>query len=164
MKSVPFQLWRQDDNGQRFLVAEFQQRAAAEAERDRLSGTGHRQIYWVTPPLSRLENLFEELPGELPDELFTTLLQRPDLKLERIVSRGHTTVEGQWYDQPHDEWVLLLTGKADLLLADPDECLTLRPGDHLLIPAHRRHRVEWTLPDKKTMWLALHLAPSTNEA
>jgi cupin 2 domain-containing protein len=32
----------------------------------------------------------------------------------------------------------------------------LHPGDHVVIPAHRRHRVEWTDSTEKTIWLALH--------
>jgi cupin 2 domain-containing protein len=32
----------------------------------------------------------------------------------------------------------------------------MRPGDYVHIPAHQRHRVEWTEPDQKTVWLALH--------
>ncbi len=104
-----------------------------------------------------LLNLFNALPESLPEEQFDVLLRRDGLKLERIVSTGHTTPPGEWYDQDGDEWVTLLTGAARLRLASPDEELTLRPGDHLLIPAHRRHRVEWTSPNEPTVWLALHL-------
>lgn len=103
------------------------------------------------------ENIFEGIPAELPDELFETLLERPGVRLERIVSRGHVTSNGLWYDQGWDEWVLLLRGEALLRLEEPDETVRLHPGDHLLIPARRRHRVEWTSDAVETVWLALHL-------
>lgn len=101
-------------------------------------------------------NLFESLPKNLPDELIENLVDAPGLRLERIVSTGHVTPEGEWYDQDSDEWVVLLTGAAKLRFEAPEEVVTLQPGDHLKIPAHRRHRVEWTNPDAPTVWLALH--------
>jgi cupin 2 domain-containing protein len=103
-----------------------------------------------------LTNLFERIPASLPDELFETLIETQTFKLERIVSAGHATPLGEWYDQERTEWVVLLSGSAALLFEGEPEARILRPGDHLLIPAHRRHRVEWTDPAVKTVWLALH--------
>lgn len=101
-------------------------------------------------------NLFADTPDALTDELIETLIERRAFKLERIVSAGHATPPGQWYDQGRAEWVVLLSGSAGLLFeGEPGACV-LRPGDHVLIPAHRRHRVEWTDPVNKTVWLALH--------
>jgi cupin 2 domain-containing protein len=102
-------------------------------------------------------NLLEDLPRPAPEEDFETLLQRPGVKLERIVSHGHTTPEAEWYDQEQDEWVMLLAGAARLLIEGQGE-RPLAPGDALLLPAHCRHRVTWTDPDRPTVWLALHLA------
>ena len=101
-------------------------------------------------------NLFESLPKNLPAELIENLVEEEGLRLERIVSTGHVTPAGEWYDQESDEWVVLLTGAARLLFEAPEEVVTLKPGDHLKIPAHRKHRVEWTDPDATTVWLALH--------
>jgi cupin 2 domain-containing protein len=101
------------------------------------------------------ENIFHQLPARLPEELFETILENSCLKLERIVSRGHVTPENKWYDQEQDEWVMVLKGKA-LLLFDDGSRVEMGPGDHLFIPAHKRHRVEWTLPGQETIWLALH--------
>jgi len=151
------QLWRQDDNGQRFLIGSYASRAEAEARQQELQSGGHKQIYWIEAKDSGVASLFAAVPADLPEELFTPLLARPGLKLERIVSRGHVTPAGQWYDQEQDEWVLLVSGSAVLRLADPDEILHLKPGDHLLITAHRRHRVEETASEGETVWLALHL-------
>ena len=75
------------------------------------------------------------------------------MRLERIVSHGHSSPEGFWYDQPEDEWVMLLQGAARLEFED--SLMEMRPGDCLNIPAHRRHRVAWTTPEGPTVWLAL---------
>ncbi len=104
-------------------------------------------------------NLFSGLQTGTSRELFETLLQTKGLKLERIVSAGQST-PGEWYDQERDEWVVLLSGAAGLLFENDKEVLVLRPGDYLLIPAHCRHRVEWTAAETKTVWLALHFDAS----
>ncbi len=105
-----------------------------------------------------LNNLFAEIPVALPEELFQTLLGTPNLRIERIVSLGHASPEGFWYDQETHEWVLLLTGAARLTL-DGEGPIDLFPGTFLNIPAHRRHRVDWTDPIRPTIWLAIHYAP-----
>ena len=99
-------------------------------------------------------NLFADLPANLPEELFTTLLQAPGVRLERIVSHGHQSPDDFWYDQPESEWVVVLKGEAKIEFEDG--IIQLGPGDHLNIPAHRKHRVAWTTPDEPTIWLAVH--------
>jgi len=101
-------------------------------------------------------NIFREIPGKLEEELFQDILQGRVFRLERIVSKGHVTPEGQWYDQEQDEWVMVLKGRAGLRFEEEGETVTMEPGDYLLIPAHRRHRVEWTAQEEETIWLALH--------
>ncbi|MBS0559344.1 MAG: cupin domain-containing protein [Proteobacteria bacterium] len=103
-----------------------------------------------------MTNLFAGLPARADEELVTELLARPGLRIERIVSTGQTTPEDRPYDQPHDEWVALLAGGARLWIEGEGE-RALAPGDTLLIPAHRRHRVTWTDPEAPTVWLAVHL-------
>ncbi|TNC12403.1 cupin domain-containing protein [Methylobacterium terricola] len=105
-------------------------------------------------------NLFAGLPATLQaDERVDILAEAPQARIERIVSTGQASPPGFWYDQPWDEWVVLLAGAAGLRLAGEPEPRRLGPGDHLLIPAQCRHRVEWTSPDAPTVWLAVHLAP-----
>jgi cupin 2 domain-containing protein len=106
-------------------------------------------------PLER-GNLFHAIPQRLPQELCETLLQRGGVRLERIVSHAHTTPPGEWYDQGWDEWVVLLSGSATLQF-EGGELMPLTPGDHLLLPAHCRHRVACTDERGQSIWLALHL-------
>lgn len=101
-------------------------------------------------------NLLSGLPDASAAEVFTTLLARPGIRIERIVSMGQTTPEDAPYDQPHDEWVLLLAGEARLWIEGAGEH-GLTPGDALLIPAHVRHRVTWTSSAPPAVWLAVHL-------
>jgi cupin 2 domain-containing protein len=102
-----------------------------------------------------VNNIFEAIPADIPAEIIQVLLETNNLRLERIVSGGQTTPPGEWYDQDTHEWVVLLSGSACLRFeVDPDK--VLHPGDYLLIPAHCRHRVEWTDPTQPTVWLALH--------
>ena len=103
-----------------------------------------------------MPNLFADIPIGAAEEVLTTLLAREGLRIERIVSNGQATPLDRPYDQAHDEWVLLLKGAAGIQLEGEDERV-LRPSDHLLIPARRRHRVTWTAADEPTVWLAIHL-------
>jgi cupin 2 domain-containing protein len=102
-------------------------------------------------------NIFKEIPEQLPEELIECLFKRDNIQIERIISKGHITPTGQWYDQEQDEWVLLLQGQATILYETDRQTVHLIAGDYLLIPAHTRHRVEWTHPDHHTIWLAVHL-------
>ncbi len=105
---------------------------------------------------SDADNLFASLPQSLPAELIGVLVQTDRVKVERIVSRGHSTPPGEWYDQPTNEWVVVLRGSAGLRFEDEPEPRVLRPGDHVQIASHRRHRVEWTEAGQPTVWLAVH--------
>lgn len=99
-------------------------------------------------------SLLSGLPaGSETAERFEDLLVRPGARIERIVSSGQSTPPGEWLEQAWDEWVLLVAGGAGLTL-EGEAPLALRPGDHLLIPSHRRHRVEWS--ETPTVWLAVH--------
>src|ERR1700730_14032403 len=40
---------------------------------------------------------------------------------------------------------------------------TLRPGDYVELPAHTKHRIEWTDADRPTVWLTVHLEGPTFE-
>ena len=102
-------------------------------------------------------NLFSDTVADVAvGEEVTALLERPGLTIERIVSTGQASPPGFWYDQPHGEWVLLVSGEARVLVEGETNAHTLKAGDWLELPAHCRHRVEWTAPDQETVWLAVH--------
>ncbi len=103
-----------------------------------------------------IRNIYGDIPVNLKVELFEDILKRKGFRLERIVSHGNITPDGEWYDQENDEWVILLSGEAKLKFLDETFARSLTPGDYLLIPSHKKHRVEWTHPAKETVWLALH--------
>ncbi len=103
----------------------------------------------------KVNNLLDNLPTSLPEELVTVLAENPHVRIERIISTGQASPEGFWYDQVEYEWVMVLQGEARLRFEDDATVLPMKPGDHVLIPAHRRHRVEWTNPDGPTVWLAV---------
>jgi cupin 2 domain-containing protein len=102
------------------------------------------------------DNLLTNVPRQLHDEQITTLLQAPDVRIERIVSTGHATAPDHWYDQDQAEWVLVLAGSAGLIFEGEAEPLLLEPGSYVHIAAHVRHRVVWTDPSTPTVWLAIH--------
>lgn len=110
--------------------------------------------------MDHLTNLFADIPSELPEELVQLLLSEPGIRIERIVSLGHASPEGFWYDQESGEWVVLLAGAARLRF-EGEEPIELRPGSFVNIPARRRHRVEWTDPSQPTVWLAVHYGDRT---
>jgi len=99
-------------------------------------------------------NFFSAIPENLPEELTTFLQAGEGARIERIVSHGHQSPEGFWYDQPTGEWVIVLKGAARLEFED--RIVEMGPGDYLNIPAHKKHRVAWTTPDEPTIWLAEH--------
>jgi cupin 2 domain-containing protein len=98
-------------------------------------------------------NLLSNLPQNLPEELTTVLQQGHGVRIERIVSKGHKSPEGFWYDQPENEWVMVLHGAARLQFED--RVVEMLPGDSINIPADHKHRVEWTSPSEPTVWLAV---------
>lgn len=101
-----------------------------------------------------LPNLFANIPSNLPQELFETILSKPNVRIERIVSQGQSSPQGFWYDQDQSEFVVLLHGAARLRFEDGE--VEMMPGSFIDIPANKRHRVEWTSPDQQTIWLAVH--------
>ena len=101
------------------------------------------------------KNIYGSIPRDLDDEFVEELLNKKGVRIERIVSRGQVSPDGFWYDQQENEWIVVLSGSAGILLEGEGEPKTLGPGDYLHIPARTKHRVEWT--DKKfdTLWLAV---------
>lgn len=102
-----------------------------------------------------MPNLFDDLPDHLPEERFDPLVDDGRVTIERILSKGQASPQEGWFDQDRHEWVMVVRGSAVILFED-GERHEMGPGDWVDIPAHRRHRVEWTDPVEVTVWLAVH--------
>jgi len=103
----------------------------------------------------QLKNIFESIPDNLDEELFELLVQSENVKIERIISKGHRSPESGWYDQERNEWVIVLKGEA-IISFENEIDINLKAGTHINIPAHKRHKVSWTDPKTETIWLAVH--------
>ena len=103
-----------------------------------------------------VDSIFSGVPQQLPNEVFEDIVKTKTCRIERIISQGQCSPEDFWYDQEQNEWVMLLAGRAALRLEGTDGLVELGPGDYLNIPAHKKHRVEWTDRDETTIWLAVH--------
>ena len=99
-------------------------------------------------------NIFASLPQNLDTEVFEDIVRSQSVRIERILSKGHTSPETGWYDQDEHEWVMVLEGSAALEFEDGTRC-DLSAGDYVNILAHTKHKVAWTDPDKVTVWLAV---------
>jgi len=106
--------------------------------------------------MTQPRNILTDIPANLPEELVNVLVENQHVRIERIASTGHASPDGLWYDQDENEWVVVLKGKARLVFEEEDRPVEMKPGDHINIPAHKRHRVDWTTPDEPTVWLAVY--------
>ena len=107
-----------------------------------------------------IANLFAGLPSAAAvDEQFADILQRPGLRIERIVSWGAASPEQGWYDQENAEWLVVLEGEAELEYPEGLK-QTLVRGDSLYLPPHRLHRVLRT--SSPCIWLTVHFRPRRN--
>ena len=103
-----------------------------------------------------LKNIFKDILCRSEEELIEPVSGCEGIRIERIVSEGHSSPPGFWYDQEKNEYVLLLSGSAGLLFEGENDILVMQPGDYIDIPAHKKHRVEWTDPRQHTIWLTVH--------
>ena len=101
-------------------------------------------------------NIFEQIPNDIPEEFIERIFTHPHVSIERIVSRGHSSPPGFWYNQEKHEWVILLKGAASIRFEEGNRLVTLTEGSYLNIPAHTKHRVEWTQADAESIWLAVY--------
>jgi cupin 2 domain-containing protein len=104
----------------------------------------------------RSGNLFDDRAPAGADEQVDTFVEQGGVSIERIVSMGHASPPGFWYDSPRAEWVVLLSGAAALEFEGEAEPHRMKAGDHVLIEAHCRHRVAWTSDQEPSVWLAVY--------
>jgi cupin 2 domain-containing protein len=77
------------------------------------------------------------------------------VRIERIVSHGHASPDGFWFDQVQQEWVMVLKGAARLRFEGEVPPVEMKPGDLVNIPVHTKRRIGWFSPDEQTVWLAI---------
>ena len=104
----------------------------------------------------KVRNIFNinNIQSQSP-EIFESILEIRDIKIERIVTLKPYDKPGDWYDQETDEWVLLLQGEAYLEFEN-NEKMAFQSGDFIFIPAHKKHRINRSSIDPKCIWLAIH--------
>lgn len=100
-------------------------------------------------------NFMSLIPEQVDQELFQDIVKTENITIERIISQGHSSPETGWYDQEKSEWVMLVEGEAIIELENNEE-IRLQKNDFLLLKPHQKHRLKWTHPDQKTIWLAVH--------
>ncbi len=103
-----------------------------------------------------LKNIFSDIPKRLPDELIEIISEKQNIRIERIISRGHISSSDFWYDQDKQEFVMLISGEAKMRFEKGNTIVHMKAGDYIIISAHERHRVEWTSTDRDTVWLAVY--------
>jgi len=108
----------------------------------------------VSESSSESGNLFASIPGNLESEVFELILKHENIKIERIVSKGHKSPEAGWYDQSHNEWVVVIKGEA--IITFEDRQVPMSTGSYINIPAHAKHKVSCTKLEEETIWLAIH--------
>ena len=111
-------------------------------------------LFYLAGEHSIMNNLFTSLPVRFDKEVVEVLCRSANLRIERILSKGHTSPAEGWYDQSENEWVVVLEGSGTILFENGAEA-RLHKGDYVNIPAHTRHKVVWTDPDQVTIWLAV---------
>ncbi len=99
-------------------------------------------------------NIFDALPVDISDEIFEDILRTSHMRIERIISQGHSSPKVGWYDQDENEWVIVLEGSGSILFEDGRK-VVLNKGDYLNIPAHSKHKVFETDKGGVTIWLAV---------
>lgn len=104
--------------------------------------------------MDNLGNIYQFLPKDMKQEHFDDIIRSSTVRIERIISKGHTSPEEGWYDQEENEWVIVLRGAGKIEFEQGQETL-LQEGSYMTIPKHVRHRVSWTDPDQDTIWLAV---------
>ncbi len=84
-------------------------------------------------------------------EQFDTLLKHKNVTIERIISSGNQP--SAKYLQDHDEWVMLVSGEAEMTLGG--QPISLKAGDTLHLPGGVEHEVLRT--SVGAVWLAVHV-------
>ena len=89
-----------------------------------------------------MKNIFDGITAVGEEEQFDLLMKGTHYRIDRIVSSGHSSPQGFWYDQEDDEWILLVQGKATLEVEG--KFIEMKAGDYMFLPKNCKHRIEKT--------------------
>lgn len=107
--------------------------------------------------IKNMDNIFSLNDKEVfTEELFIELFKNENCVIEKIISTGQTTAEGEWLESEKDEWVILLQGNSELKFYS-GTTNAIKAGDYILIPSKTKHRVEKTSTNPPCIWLAIHI-------
>ena len=98
-------------------------------------------------------NLYKYDYKDLTSEIVDVVYEDSLIRVERIVSMGHTTPDEFIYDQCENEFVSVIDGEAELLLFDSDERIYLKKGDTYMIRSGVKHKVTYT--SSPCIWLCI---------
>ena len=101
-----------------------------------------------------MSNIYSDVPSSITDEIFNDIITTENVRIERIISHGHSSPEQGWYDQDENEWVMVLEGQGVIEFED-GRVVTLSKGDYINIAAREKHKVVGTDRDVVTIWLAV---------
>lgn len=104
----------------------------------------------------KLNNIIKNLPENLASEVVEKISEVKNIRIERIISKGHSSPKDFWYDQIQNEFVMILRGRAKLQFMGEPKPTIMSKGDYLIIPPHVKHRVVWTDSGTETVWLAMY--------
>jgi len=106
--------------------------------------------------MSVSDRIWSDLPSfPQKEEIIEEIFFHEHVRIERIMSSGQVSPEGFWYDQNENEWLILLSGAAEITLQSPAKIIKLKSGESYFIAAHLKHRISWTHPEAPTLWLAV---------
>jgi cupin 2 domain-containing protein len=100
------------------------------------------------------KNIFEHANTYLDKELIENIVNSAVIRIEKIVSKGHVSPDGFWFDQDENEFVILLQGEAALEFED-NNIVYLKKSDYIVIEKHKKHRIIYTSKNTLTVWLAV---------
>ena len=86
-----------------------------------------------------MKNIFDGISAVGEEEKFDLLMKGTHYRIDRIVSSGHSSPQGFWYDQEDDEWILLVQGKATLEVEG--KFIDMKAGDYMFLPKNCKHRI-----------------------
>lgn len=113
----------------------------------------------IMPQKEELLRLPENWDG--CEEYTETMLSGDNWRLERIISRGHVSPEGFWYEQNEDEWGRGAPRRGRNHVGRRNE-MHVKKRRKRAYSAKCRHRVSRTSENPECIWLCFFAAENKN--